>query len=154
MRKNIILLIEDNPDHADLIINALNEEEGSGDKEVFLIKDGQDAIDYFHKNDLSENDCQAEFNSDDQKYFQIELILLDISLPKVNGMDILKYIRKKPGYYATPITIMSTDSRKDTVEEAYRHGANSFIEKLVSYEKLVEKLKGMKKSFTKSYALP
>ncbi len=148
MRKNIILLIEDDPDHADLIINALNEEEGNGDQDIFLIKDGQDAIDYFHK-----NDCQAEFNSDDQEYFQIDLILLDINLPKVNGMDILKYIRKKPGYYATPITILSTDSSKDTIEEAYRQGANSFIEKLASYEKLVEKLKSMKKSFTKSYAL-
>ena len=51
MRKNRILLIEDNPDHADLIINALNDEEaGNGDKDVFLIKDGQDAIDYFHNN--------------------------------------------------------------------------------------------------------
>lgn len=154
MRKNRILLIEDNPDHADLIINALNDEEaGNGDKDVFLIKDGQDAIDYFHKNDLPEIACQAEFNSGGQESFQIELILLDINLPKVNGMDILKYIRKKPGYSATPVTIMSTDSRNDTVEEAFRHGANSFIEKLVSYDRLVEKLKSMKNSFTKSYAL-
>ncbi len=154
MRKNRILLIEDNPDHADLIINALNDEEaGNIDKDVFLIKDGQDAIDYFHKNDLPENACQAEFNSEIQENFQIALILLDINLPKVNGMDILKYIRKKPGYCATPVTIMSTDSHKDTVEEAFRHGANSFIEKLVSYDKLVEKLKSMKNSFTKSYAL-
>ncbi len=69
-------------------------------------------------------------------------------------MDILKYIRKRPGYCATPVTILSTDSNKDTIEEAYRQGANSFIEKLVSYEKLVEKLKSIKNSFTKSYALP
>ena len=153
MIKKRILLIENNPDHADLIINALNEEKGSSDKEIFLIKDGQEAIDYFHKNDLHENAFQAEFNSDGQEYFQTELILLDINLPKVNGMDILKYIRKIPGYSATPVTIMSTDSRKDTVEEAFRHGANSFIEKPVSYDKLVEKLKCIKKSFTKSYAL-
>lgn len=151
--KNRILLIEDNPDHADLIINALKDAEaGNVDKDVFLIKDGQDAIDYFHTNDLPEDACQAEFNSG-QEYFQIELILLDINLPKVSGMDILKYIRKKPGYSEIPITIMSTDSHKDTVEEAYRHGANSFIEKLVSYDKLVEALKSMKNSFTKSYAL-
>ena len=154
MIKKRILLIEDDPDHADLIINALNEEEGNDDNEIFLIKDGQDAIDYFNKNDLHENACQAEFNSDGQEYFQTELILLDINLPKVNGMDILKYIRKIPGYSATPVTIMSTDSHKDTVEEAFRFGANSFMEKLDSYDKLVEKLKSMKKSFTRSYALP
>ena len=153
MRKNRILLIEDNPDHADLIINALNDEEaGSGDKDIFLIKDGQDAIDYFHKNYLPENACQAEFNGG-QEYFQIELILLDINLPKVNGMDILKYIRKMPGYSETPVTIMSTDSHQDTVGEAYRYGANSFIGKLVSYDELVEKLKSVKNLFTKSYAL-
>ncbi|MBC8550764.1 MAG: response regulator [Candidatus Brocadiales bacterium] len=150
---NRILLIENNQDHADLIINALNQEEGNGDKEILLIKDGQDAIDYFHKNDLHENVCQAEFNSDDQEYFQTELILLDINLPKVNGMDVLKYIRKIPGYSATPVVILSTDSRKDTVEEAFRHGANNFLEKLVSYDKLVEKLKRVKNSVTKSYAL-
>ncbi|MCP4253478.1 MAG: response regulator [Candidatus Scalindua sp.] len=153
MIKKRILLIEDDPDHAALIINALNEEKGNGDTEIFLIKDGQEAIDYFHKNDLHENACQAEFNCDDQEDFQTELILLDINLPKVNGMEILKYIRKIPGYSATPVTIMSTDSHKDTVEEAFRHGANSFIEKLVSYDRLVEKLKIMKKSFMKSYAL-
>ena len=149
-----ILLIEDNPDHADLIINALKDKEGGNvDKDVFLIKDGQDAIDYFYKNDLPENACYAEFNSEGQEYFQIELILLDIDLPKVNGMDILKYIRKKPGYSETPVTIMSTDSHKDTVGEAYRYGADSFIGKLVSYDKLVEKLKSVKNSFTKSDAL-
>ncbi len=154
LRKNRILLIEDNPDHANLIIDALNDgEAGNSDKDVFLIKDGQDAIDYFHKNDLHENACQAEFNCDDQEDFQTELILLDINLPKVNGMEILKYIRKIPGYSSTPVTIMSTDSHKDTVEEAFRHGANSFIEKLVSYDRLVEKLKIMKNSFMKSYAL-
>ncbi|MDP6924801.1 MAG: response regulator [Candidatus Scalindua sp.] len=141
MKKNRILLIEDNPDHADLIINALNDEgAGNGDKDVFLIKDGQDAIDFFDENDLPE------------EYFQIELILLDINLPKVNGMDILKYIRKTPGYSETPVTIMSTDSRKDTVGKAYRYGANSYIEKLVSYDKLVEKLKNVKDLFTRSYA--
>jgi len=130
LRKNRILLIEDNPDHADLIINALNDEEaGNGDKDVFLIKDGQDAIDYFHNNYLPENACQAGFNSG-QEYFQIELILLDINLPKVNGMDILKYIKKMPGYSETPV-----------------------MEKLVSYDKLVETLNSMKNSFTKSYAL-
>ena len=75
MRKNRILLIENNPDHADLIINALNKEEGNSDKEIILIKDGQDAIDYFHKNDLHENACQAEFNSDDQEYFQTQAYL-------------------------------------------------------------------------------
>lgn len=155
MRKKIILLVEDDPDHADLIINALNDEEaGNGDKDVFLIKDGQDAIDYFQKNELPENTCQAEFSSDDQEYFQIELILLDINLPKVNGMDVLKYIRKNPRYYSTPVTVLSTDSHENTVEEAYRLGANSFIEKLVSYEKLVEKLKSLKNSLMESYALP
>ena len=62
LRKNRILLIEDNPDHADLIINALNDEEaGNGDKDVFLINDGQDAIDYFYKNDLPENACSCRY---------------------------------------------------------------------------------------------
>ncbi len=151
MKQNIILLIEDDLDHADLIISAFNDEEaGSVDKDVFLLRNGQDAIDYFCKNDFPENTCQVGFNSDAQESFRIERILLDITLPKVNRMDILKYIRKRSGYCATPVTILSTDSNKETFDEAYRQGANSFIEKLVSYKTLVEN----KNSFTKSYALP
>ncbi len=154
MVKNVTLLIEDDPDHADLIISALNDKEtDNGDKDVILIRDGQDAIDYFHKNDFPENTCQAEFISDDQEHFQVERILLDINLPKVNGMDILKCIRQKPGYYATPVTILSTNANKDTIEEAYMQGADSFVEKLVSYEELVEKLKYMKNYLTKPYSL-
>ncbi len=151
MINNRILLIEDDPDYADLIINVLNKEEGNNDKEIILIDDGQDAIDYFHKNDMHENACQAEFNGDDQEYFQTDIILLDIDLPKVNGMDILKYIRKIPGYSLTPITIILTDFHKDTVEEAFKYGANGFIEKRVSYNKLGERIKNMKNIFSKPY---
>ncbi len=151
MKESKILLIEDDPDHADLIINALKSEEI--DKEVILIKDGKDAIDYFQKNDLSEKSDLAGVYSDDEELFQIELILLDINLPKINGIDVLKCIRMNPKYYSTPVTILSTNSNDDTIEEAYRQGADGFIKKLGSYKKLVENLKILRNSFTKSYTL-
>ena len=154
MKESKILLIEDDPDHADLIINALKSEEiDNEDTEIILIKDGKDAIDYFQKNDLSEKSDLAGVYSDDEEFFQIELILLDINLPKINGIDVLKCIRMNPKYYSTPVTILSTNSNDDTIEEAYRQGADGFIKKHGSYEKLAENLKILRNSFTKSYAL-
>jgi len=62
--KKRVLLVEGDSDHADLIINALNEEAGSICKEIFLIKDEQDTIEYFCKKDFPEYTCQVGFNSD------------------------------------------------------------------------------------------
>jgi len=154
LKESKILLIEDDPDHADLIINALKDEEiDNDDQEVILIKDGKAAIDYFQENDLSEKSDLAGVYSNDEEPVQIELILLDINLPKINGIDVLKCIRMNPKYYSTPVTILSTNSNNDAIEEAYRQGADSFIKKLGSYEKLVEDLKILRNSFSKSYAL-
>ncbi len=154
MNRNKILLIEDNPDHSDLIINVLTGEENDyNGKEITLIEDGQDALDYFWKKDLLEKPYPSEDYSKNDILPQFALILLDINLPRVNGMDVLKHIRKNPKYQNTPVTIMSTNYSNDTIEEAYRQGANGFLKKLVSYDKFVENLIILKNSFMKSYVL-
>ncbi len=154
LKRNKILLIEDNPEHADLIIDGLTcEEEDYDDNEVILIEDGRDALEYFRRKDSLEKLDSSDIYSNDEKLSQIELILLDINLPKVNGIDVLKYIRKNPTYHKTPVTIMSTNYSNDAIGEAYRQGANGFLKKLVSYEKFTENLKILKNSYMKSYAL-
>ncbi len=148
MKRNKILLIEDNPDHSDLIIETLTAEEQDYDgMEVVLIEDGQGALDYFQRKNLFGNSDSSGVYVNDEIFFQIDLILLDINLPKVNGLDVLEHIRRDPKYHKTPVAIMLTNYSNDTIEEAYRQGANGFLEKFVSYKKFVENLKLLKASF-------
>ncbi len=129
MKEKKILLIEDDPDHAFLIIDIFEIEDIN--KEVILIKDGQEAIDYFQKKDI--------YN--DEKLSQIDLILLDLSLPKVSGMDVLKFIKESPKYCLIPVFILSSSCDTETVKEVYKSGASGFIAKPISYEDLVQKIR-------------
>ncbi|KKL05130.1 hypothetical protein LCGC14_2609140 [marine sediment metagenome] len=144
--KNKVLLIEDNPDHAELITELLEVE---GKKEVILIKDGKEAIDYFQKAYPPEA-CQT--SSSNQKAIrtdidgdeiepQIDLVILDLNLPKVHGMDVLKFLKQNSRYRSIPVVILSTSTDDKTINEAYENGANVYITKPVSYDGFVEKIK-------------
>jgi two-component system response regulator len=129
MKQAEILLIEDDPDHADLIIDVLKEDNVKGIKmKVILKKDGEEAIDYF----------QHEMKS------QVSLVILDLNLPKIHGIDVLKFIKKNPKYHSIPVFIFSTSSEQKTIDEAYKNGANGYITKPDSYKDFVKKIKILK----------
>ena len=131
LREEKILLVEDDPDHTELIIDILEEDDVKNIKtEVVLKKDGQEAIDYF----------QYEMQS------QVSLVILDLNLPKVHGLDVLKFIKKSPKYCSIPIIILSTSSEHKTIDEAYKNGANGYFIKSGTYKDLAEKVKTLKKS--------
>ncbi len=131
LKEEKILLVEDDPDHAELIIDVLEEDDVKNIKaEVILKKDGQEAINYF----------QYEMQS------QVSLVILDLNLPKVHGMDVLKFIKKIPKYCSIPVIILSTSSDHKTIDEAYENGANGYFTKSDTYKGLVEKVKILKKS--------
>ena len=98
--------------------------------EVILKKDGQEAIDYF----------QYEMQS------QVSLVILDLNMPKINGIDVLKFIKKNPKCCSIPVIILSASSDHKTIEEAYENGANNYIAKPIFYKDLVEEVKILKKS--------
>ncbi|MEE9604078.1 MAG: response regulator [Candidatus Scalindua sp.] len=130
MRQAEILLIEDDPDHAELITDILEEDNVKGIKtEVILKKDGEEAIDYF----------QCEMQS------KVSLIVLDLNLSKINGMDVLKFIKKNSKYHSIPVIIFSTSSDQKTIDEAYKNGANAYIIKPDSCKDFVKKIKILKK---------
>jgi CheY-like chemotaxis protein len=151
--KNRVLLVEDNPDHAELIINVL---EAEYKKEVILIKDGKEAVDYFQKacslepcqtSPLKQSVTRAEFDGNDEIVPQIDLIILDLNLPKVHGMDILKFLKQNSMYRSIPVVVLSTSSDEKTIKEAYENGANGYITKPVSYDCFVEKIKALNNYF-------
>ena len=109
MKEKKFLLIEDDQDHAELIADVLSEDNEEGSKtDVILMKDGQEAIDFF----------QSKMQS------QITLVILDLNLPKVDGIDVLKFIKQNSKHCSVPVIILSTSSNQKTIDEAYKNGAN------------------------------
>lgn len=139
-----ILLVEDDPDHAEIITEIMLDGQGNNnvEKEIILMKDGQEAIDYLEK---------AEANVDNEVSSQIELVLLDLNLPKVEGMEVLKYIKKSIKFRSVPVVILSTSSDKKTIAKAYDNGADSFIVKPISYDEFARKLMAMEEYWLIKY---
>lgn len=131
-----IILIEDDPDHAELIMDILGE--GGVVKNIILVRDGQEAIEYFQ---------EYSIKWDGQIRDKINLIILDLNLPKVSGMEVLKYLKKSSKYNPVPVIILSTSSDKKTIDEAYKNGVNGFMSKPASYEEFVTKLEGLKEYY-------
>lgn len=132
MKETKILLVEDDPDHAGLIIDIL---EAESNTTVSLKSNGQDAIEYFQK--VSNEGKQAE----------IDLVVLDLNLPKINGMDVLKFIKCDPGCNSIPVVVFSTSSDHKTIDEAYRNGASAYITKDASYDIFVKNLEKLKQFY-------
>ena len=125
-----ILLIEDDEDHAELITSALKEDNAKDVKTVIILKkDGQEAINYFQHETMP----------------QVSLVILDLNLPKVDGMEVLKFAKKNSRYCSIPIIVLSTSSNQETIDEAYRNGANGYFIKPDTYEDFIAKVKILKK---------
>ncbi len=134
MEEEKIVLVEDDPDHADLITEALVDG-GIGTK-IILMRDGMEAVDYFQEHGIKRNG---------QIECKIKLIILDLNLPKVCGMDVLKFLKKSSKHSNIPVIALSTSSDQQTIEEAYKNRVNAYFVKPASYEELVEKVKIFKK---------
>ena len=124
--KKKILLAEHNPDDTEFLINVLNIEDTKN--EVVFMKDGQEVIDYFQKSNIGGKD----------RWIQIDLIILDHNLPEVNGMDVLRFLKKNSSYCSIPIIIYSVRTDYGIAYEAYKNGANSFMVRPASLKEYVE----------------
>ena len=131
---NRILLVEDDPDHAELILDELETEDIK--REIVLMKDGQEVIDYFQ---------ESVVKWDGEVQSIIKLIILDLNLPKVCGMDVLKYLKNDSRYSPIPVIIFSTSPDSKTISEVYKNGANSFITKPASFKEFKENINQLRK---------
>jgi CheY-like chemotaxis protein len=117
-----ILLVEDNLDHAELIINCL--ESNGLTRGIHHVIDGRIALDYLFKCvDLP------------------DLVLLDLRLPKVDGLEVLKCIKSDNRLKRLPVVILTTSESEVDIIRAYDEFANSYLVKPIDYDKL-EKLMG------------
>ncbi len=119
----LVMLIEDNADHAELIIRTLEEHRISNKVRHFF--DGQMALDYLFQ--------RGEF-SDSATSPRPHLILLDLRLPRVDGIDILKAIKRDETLKCIPVVILTTSEADKDVAKAYYNHANSYLVKPVGFE--------------------
>lgn len=119
----LVMLIEDNADHAELIIRTLEEHKIANQVRHFF--DGQTALDYLFR--------RGEF-SDPSKNVRPHLVLLDLRLPRVDGIDVLNAIKTDEVLKCIPVVILTTSDAEKDVARAYYHHANSYLVKPVGFE--------------------
>jgi two-component system response regulator len=124
-----ILLVEDNPDEIELTIRALKQHHLAND--VVVISDGREALEYLF----------AEGKYADDPPLLPELLLLDINLPKVSGIEVLKRLRAHPRTQLVPVVMLTSSKEERDVLESYRLGANSYVQKPVSFDAFTQAVK-------------
>jgi len=124
--KNVILLVEDNPDDAELIIRSLKK---SGlVNEIFLAEDGEEALEFVFGQGRYAQKSYVE---------QIKLILLDLKLPKLNGLEVLEKIKTNPSTVKLPVVVLTSSDEDPDINKAYELGVNSYIVKPVDFNDFV-----------------
>jgi two-component system response regulator len=121
-----ILLVEDNPDDVELTLHALKKNKIANP--VKIVRDGQEALDYlFHK---------GEYES--AVYDLPNVILLDLKLPKVDGIEVLKRIKSDRRTKLIPVVILTSSKEESDLLRSYDLGVNSYIRKPVDFDQFVE----------------
>jgi two-component system response regulator len=124
-----ILLVEDNPDDVELTLHAIKKNNIANPVEV--LRDGQEALDYiFYKGKYSNSTHSLP-----------GLILLDLKLPKVDGIEILRNIKTDRRLKLIPVVVLTSSKEEKDVIESYDLGVNSYIRKPVDFDQFVETVK-------------
>ena len=124
-QNNPILLVEDNPIDLDLTMRAFASRNLANPIEV--ARDGEEALDYIPRWEKGEP--------------LPVVILLDLNLPKINGLEVLKVLKSHPVYKTIPVVVLTTSSESSDVKTAYQLGVNSYIIKPVDFEKFIDMAK-------------
>jgi CheY-like chemotaxis protein len=117
-----ILLVEDNPHDVEITVRALKK--GEIKNELVVAKDGQEALDILFSNEKADK-------------LQPGLILLDLNLPKVNGLEVLRELKADPNLRRVPVIILTASTHEEDIVRSYDLGVNTFISKPVEFEEFI-----------------
>jgi len=132
MDNKIILLVEDNPDDVELTLRAFKQ--NNIFNTVIVAKDGVEALDYLFGKGI--------YAGRDVKNMPV-VTLLDLKLPKIDGMEVLKTIRQNELTKLLPVVILTSSAEDGDLVNGYKLGANSYVRKPVDFKKFVEAIKSL-----------
>jgi two-component system response regulator len=130
MTDRTILLVEDNPDDELLTLRALRRHRLTNTIDV--VRDGAEALDYLFG--------QGDFQGRDRSK-QPQLILLDLKLPKVDGIEVLRSLRADPRTQLIPVVILTSSKEENDLISGYRAGVNSYIVKPVDFDQFSDSVR-------------
>jgi DNA-binding response OmpR family regulator len=126
-----VLLVEDDPRDVELILEALGEYNLAN--EVIVAIDGEEALDYLH--------CRGKFK--ERPDSNPAVVLLDLKLPKINGMEVLKQIRSDKKLKMIPVVILTSSREERDWIESYKLGVNAYVVKPVDFHEFVNAVKDL-----------
>ncbi len=127
-----ILLVEDNPAHAELVFRSFEKQRVAN--KIFHVMDGEEALDFLYR---------RKNYQDPEKSPRPNVILLDLRLPKIDGLEVLKEIKNVEDLKRIPVVILTTSQAEIDASRAYDYHANSYLVKPLDFEnftKLMEEL--------------
>lgn len=127
MQEKMILLVEDNPDDEALTLRALRKNNISNN--LVVVRDGAEALDFLFG-------TGAYVDRDIHNLPQI--VLLDLNLPKIGGLDVLRRIRQEEHTHLLPVVILTSSKEEQDLIKGYSLGANSYVRKPVDFNQFIE----------------
>jgi CheY-like chemotaxis protein len=124
-----ILLVEDNPNDVELALRALKKNHLAN--RIHVVRDGAEALEFIFG-------TGAYQSRSDESYGQPKVILLDLKLPKVDGLEVLRRIKSDKRTRTIPVVMMTSSREERDVIESYRLGVNSYIVKPVDFDQFTE----------------
>lgn len=128
----VILLVEDNPDHAELVMRNMGDFQVANT--IIHVEDGEAALDYLHGRGIYA----------DRKVFPMpNLMLLDLRLPRIDGLEVLKEVKSNKALRPLPVVILTTSDAEQDMARANEYHANSYVTKPVNFNEFSKLLKDL-----------
>lgn len=125
MATQLIMLVEDNPDDEELTLRALKKQNVAND--IVVVRDGAEALDHLLSPDKPLPD----------------LVLLDLNLPKVGGLQVLQRVRSEPRTQYLPVVVLTSSDEDRDLIDGYRLGANSYVRKPVDFNQFTDAVRNL-----------
>lgn len=128
-----VLLVEDSPDDAETTIRELKRHRLAND--LVHLRDGEEALDFLF--------AKGKYAGSRENYSLPKVILLDIHMPKINGMEVLKKIKADDRTHGTPVILLTSSGLHPDLHDCYKLGANSYIVKPLNFERFAQAVQNL-----------
>ena len=128
----VILLAEDNRSHAKLVLRGLQQHHVGN--QTFCVSDGEQVLDFLNHRGAY---------SDSEKHPRPDLLLLDLRLPRIDGLEVLKHIKTSEALQKIPVVILTTSDADADISRAYELNANSYLVKPIDFDRFTEMIRDL-----------